>query len=57
MAWLEQQSIYGDLAKESVFASAFKYWLEIIWRDGTDAALELYCGVSGDKRASGISAT
>ena len=55
--WLEQRSIYGDLAKDSAFASTFNYWLELIWRDGTDAALELYCGVSGEKRASGISAT
>lgn len=57
IAWLEQRSIYGDLAKDSAFASTFNYWLELIWRDGTDAALELYCGVSGEKRASGISAT
>jgi mannitol 2-dehydrogenase len=57
MAWLEQQSIYGDIAKESAFASAFKYWLELIWRDGTEAALELYCGVSEEKRARGLKST
>ncbi|MEY8119462.1 MULTISPECIES: mannitol dehydrogenase family protein [unclassified Falsihalocynthiibacter] len=53
MTWLEQKSIYGDLAKESSFTSAFELWLDLIWRDGIEAALELYCGMSEEKRASG----
>lgn len=54
MAWLEQQSIYGDLAMESAFSSTFEHWLELIWREGTEAALELYCGVSEETRARGM---
>lgn len=41
-AWLAQAHIYGDLAKESRFASAFDNWLRIIWQDGTEATLKAY---------------
>lgn len=41
-AWLEQQSIYGDLAQVAAFADAFSRWLSVIWADGTRAALKRY---------------
>ena len=43
-AWLEQKSIYDELAQNSEFAVAFDRWLTIIWRDGMEAAMAAYCG-------------
>lgn len=43
-AWLEQAAIYGDLARDERFASAFARWLELIWSDGTAAALKAHAG-------------
>lgn len=43
-AWLEQRSLYGDLAGDSRFAMAFSRWLSMIWTDGTAAALRHYLG-------------
>ncbi|MCB2136052.1 MAG: mannitol dehydrogenase family protein [Rhodobacteraceae bacterium] len=42
MAWLEQRSVYGDLADEPRFAAAFAQWLDLIWADGTGSALQRY---------------
>ncbi len=41
-SWLEMRQIYGDLSENTDFATAFDHWLRIIWRDGTQAALDLY---------------
>jgi mannitol 2-dehydrogenase len=41
-AWLEQRSLYGDLAEAEGFAAAFEGWLALIWREGTEAALRRY---------------
>ena len=42
MAWLEQKEVYGDLAGETRFAQAFVKWLDVIWAEGTAAALDRY---------------
>jgi mannitol 2-dehydrogenase len=41
-AWLEQRAIYGTLAKDDRFASAFAQWLQLIWQEGARAALAQY---------------
>jgi len=41
-AWLEQQDLYGDLADNSRFAEQFDHWLRLLWREGTQAALDAY---------------
>jgi mannitol 2-dehydrogenase len=41
-AWLDQQRFYGDLAQIEPFAEAFDRWLSLIWRDGTETALQAY---------------
>ncbi|KPP87922.1 MAG: mannitol 2-dehydrogenase MltK [Rhodobacteraceae bacterium HLUCCA08] len=41
-AWLEQGTIYGDLARAPRFAEAFGRWLTLIWAEGTEAALTAY---------------
>jgi mannitol 2-dehydrogenase len=43
-SWLDQKSIYGDLARNDDFAAAFDRWLHMIWKDGMEAALTAYCG-------------
>jgi len=45
-AWLEQASIYGDLADNAAFSARFTHWLNLIWKDGTQAALRAYLGRS-----------
>lgn len=40
--WLEQRHIYGALADDARFASAFANWLGMIWRDGAEAAMSAY---------------
>jgi len=42
MAWLEQRSIYGELADNPRFAAAFCRWLDLIWSEGSAAALTAY---------------
>ncbi len=42
LAWLEQAQVYGDLADDAVFASAFHGWLRLIWDQGCIAALTRY---------------
>ncbi len=41
-AWLAQSQIYGDLAQDMQFATAFSDWLSVIWKNGTRAALAEY---------------
>ena len=41
-AWLNQRDMYGDLAEDTRFATAFTKWLQLIWEDGTEAALRTY---------------
>ena len=40
--WLEQRQIYGDLVEASRFTGAFERWLDRIWSDGCEAALQAY---------------
>ncbi len=40
--WLEQTHIYGEIAKNQRFASAFQRWLSLIWSKGTAVALTTY---------------
>ena len=41
-AWLEQRQYFGDLADHPRFATAFSKWLQMIWADGIEAALDAY---------------
>ena len=41
-AWIDQKQFYGDLGQNTRFADSFKRWLDLIWRDGTEAALHDY---------------
>lgn len=41
-AWLEQRRFYGDLVEAPRFAKAFERWLDTIWSDGCEAALQAY---------------
>ncbi|MBU2993866.1 mannitol dehydrogenase family protein [Octadecabacter sp. 1_MG-2023] len=40
--WIEQEQYYGTLAQNPVFAESFSRWLSVVWRDGTQAAIETY---------------
>jgi len=42
LAWLEMKDIYGALAEDEVFRSAFKNALQSLWNDGTAATLKAY---------------
>lgn len=42
MAWLNQKDLYGDLAQNTRFSSAFATWLDMIWKDGAETALSTY---------------
>jgi mannitol 2-dehydrogenase len=41
-AWIDQKQFYGTLGQNARFADSFKRWLDLIWRDGTEAALRDY---------------
>ena len=43
-AWLEQRDIYGDISGNTLFSQAFIHWLNLIWSEGTEAALKEYVG-------------
>ncbi|QFT59364.1 Mannitol 2-dehydrogenase [Sulfitobacter sp. THAF37] len=45
-AWLEMTGIYGDLAGQAAFATRFEHWLQLIWQQGTRAALQSYNGAA-----------
>jgi mannitol 2-dehydrogenase len=55
-AWLDQHSIYGDLAQNAAFSAAFEHWLGLIWNDGMGAALSAYCETSESTDRSGLRA-
>ncbi len=40
--WLEQRQFYGDLADTAAFKNAFHKWLNLIWAEGVEAALDAY---------------
>ncbi|AGI66295.1 mannitol 2-dehydrogenase MtlK [Octadecabacter antarcticus 307] len=40
--WIDQRKFYGDLGQNARFADSFKGWLDLIWRDGTEVALQDY---------------
>jgi mannitol 2-dehydrogenase len=40
--WLEMHQIYGDLAGEDRFASAFEKWLLSIYQNGIEATIRRY---------------
>lgn len=42
--WINQADLYGDLGKNERFAKSFTAWLELIWRDGTQTAIQTYLG-------------
>lgn len=46
MAWLEMTQIYGDLAGQASFATAFEEWLTGIYRDGVEGTVQRYIGQS-----------
>ncbi|WP_370225377.1 mannitol dehydrogenase family protein [Pararhodobacter marinus] len=41
-AWLEQETIYGDLAEQAGFAQRFAHWLHLLWDSGTASTLSRY---------------
>lgn len=41
-SWLDQTRIYGDLARDAVFVTAFSRWLSLINEVGTTATLTAY---------------
>ncbi|MCB1388452.1 MAG: mannitol dehydrogenase family protein [Rhodobacteraceae bacterium] len=41
-AWLEQETVYGDLAEHPGFAARFAHWLHALWQDGTARTLTRY---------------
>jgi mannitol 2-dehydrogenase len=45
--WLEQEPIYGDLARNERFSRAFVDAFETVWRHGTRAAIRAYAEASG----------
>jgi mannitol 2-dehydrogenase len=40
--WLTMDDIYGDVAKDESFRTAFTNWLTMLWRDGTAQTLKAY---------------
>jgi len=40
--WLAQEQYYHDVAGDAAFAEAFETWLNLIWNDGVEAALDAY---------------
>ncbi len=43
-AWLAQETIYGETARDPRFVAAFTAWLTMLWAKGTKATLETYLG-------------
>jgi mannitol 2-dehydrogenase len=42
LQWLTMEDIYGDVAKDERFRTAFSKWLTMLWRDGTATTLQTY---------------
>ncbi len=40
--WLNQRTIYGNLADHAGFAADFAHWLQSLWANGTAATLKAY---------------
>lgn len=40
--WIEMRNVYGDLADQPRFADTFEYWLNKIYTDGMESALDEY---------------
>ena len=43
--WLEQPNVYGELANNTKFSERFSYWLNKVWKDGTESAIQAYLEV------------
>ena len=43
MKWLSMRNVYGDLADQKTFSQPFCNWLQMIWDEGIEAAIERYC--------------
>ena len=41
-AWIEQRTLYGNLADVPEFSETFARWLGMIWAKGTEAAISAY---------------
>ena len=48
VTWLEQRQIYGDIVDNRSFKTAFCRWLQLIWSEGSAAALQTYLEQSQD---------
>ncbi|MEH6738195.1 MAG: mannitol dehydrogenase family protein [Sulfitobacter sp.] len=42
MVWLGQNQFYGDLGQDARVADCFERWLNLIWNEGTEMALNEY---------------
>jgi mannitol 2-dehydrogenase len=42
LEWLGMDDIYGDVAKDENFRTAFADWLNRLWRDGVAATMKSY---------------
>ena len=40
--WLDQNTIYGSLAENEIFAQSFVYWLKMLWDTNVEKTLEHY---------------
>lgn len=40
--WLQQPNFYGELAQHSKYSERFSYWLNKVWEDGTESAIQAY---------------
>lgn len=43
--WLQQSNLYGELASHAKFRECFSYWLNKVWKDGTESAIKAYLEV------------
>jgi len=41
-AWIGQTQFYAELGENLRFADSFALWLDVVWREGTEAALAKY---------------
>lgn len=44
-AWLQQPNVYGELASNIKFSERFSYWLNKVWKDGVESAIQAYLEV------------
>lgn len=40
--WLSQVQFYGDLGQDTRFAKCFTKWLNLVWEQGTEIAVQIY---------------